>query len=156
MKLVVILMFGLLFFQYKTTKLTNYSQLTEMERINQLRRMNEYPPWAYRLANLIEARPEAVIYFKLERNFLDIFDIPKLFTMHISPILLPFFLVGLFELIKIYPKQTLMIASLPVVLLTLIGHENTKGPFSLFPIIYTCAVFGVIRLIGAIRREYEK
>jgi|CXWL01.1.fsa_nt_gi hypothetical protein len=155
MKLIVIAMLVLMFFQYKTTKPTNFSQLTEMEKINQLRRMNEYPPSFYRLANLIEARPEAIIYFKLERNFLDIFDLPKLFTVYLTPIIFPFFLIGLFELIKIYPKQILVIASLPVVLLTLIGHENTKGPFSLLPIIYGCAVFGLIRLIGVIRRKCE-
>lgn len=149
-------MAALLIFQYQTTKPTNYRELSEMERIAQLRRMNEYPPSAYRLANLIEARPEAVVYFKLEKNFLDIFDLPKLFTVYLTPILLPFFLVGLFELIKIHPKQILLIASLPVVLLTLIGHENTKGPISLFPVIFACAVFGFIRLIGVIRRGYEK
>lgn len=123
-----------------------------MEKINQLRRMNEYPPSAYRLANLIEARPEAVVYFKLERNFLNIFDLPKLFTVYLTPILLPFFLVGLFELVKIHPKQILLIASLPVVLLTLIGHENTKGPISLYPIILTAAGYGMIVMVKKIRR----
>lgn len=154
--MIALLVAAFLIFQYQTTKPTNYRELSEMEKIAQLRRMNEYPPSAYRLANLIEARPEAVVYFKLEKNFLAIFDLPLLFTTYLNPLLLPFFLLGFFELIKIHPKQILFISSLPVVLLTLIGHENSRGPFSLFPIIYACAIFGLIRLIGVIRRGYEK
>ncbi len=79
-----------------------------MERVDQLRRMNEYPPWAYRLANLIEARPEAVMYFKLERTFLNFFDLPVIFGGGLKPMLLPLFLFGLFEAIRrLVPKTEL-------------------------------------------------
>ena len=70
----------LMFVQYKDTNPTNFFQLSEMEKIVQLRRMNEYPPEAARLANYIEYRPEAVIYFQLEKNFIDSFDLLALFT----------------------------------------------------------------------------
>lgn len=149
-------MAGFLIFQYQTTKPTNYRVLSEMEKIAQLRRMNEYPPSAYRLANLIEARPESVVYFKLEHNFLKVFDLETIFTKYIPSLFLPLFIIGLFEAIKNRPKLILFISSLPVMLLTLIGHENTKGPVSLFPFIYTSAALGLIRLISEIRRKYEK
>ncbi|OHA75702.1 MAG: hypothetical protein A3I38_02350 [Candidatus Wildermuthbacteria bacterium RIFCSPLOWO2_02_FULL_47_10] len=80
--------------------LTGLTTLTTAEKTEQLRRMNEYPPAAYRLANLIEARKEAVIYFKLERRFLDFFDLPKTFGGGLKPVLLPLLLFGLFEMVK--------------------------------------------------------
>ena len=150
------LMLVLLFFQYKTTKPTDFRNLSEMEKIAQLRRMNEYTPSSYRLANLIEARPEAVVYFKLEKNFLDVFDLPSLFTIYIYPIFLPFFFIGFFEALRTRPKQVLLISSLPVLLLTLIGHQNTKGPFCLFPIIYAASGYGMIIIIRAALARYEK
>lgn len=149
-------MLVLLFFQYKTTKPTNFGQLTEIEKIAQLRRMNEYSPSVYRLANLIEARPEAIVYFKLEKNFLDVFDLERLFTIYLSPILLPLFLIGLFEAIRARPRPVLFLTALPVALLTIIGHSNPRGPFILFPVIYIGAAFGVIILIRAALHRYEK
>lgn len=149
-------MIVLLAFQYRTTRLTNFGQLTEIEKIAQLRRMNEYPPSAYRLANLIEARPEAVSYFKLEKNFLDIFDLPLLFTTYLNPLLVPFFMLGFFEAIKARPKPVLFLAALPVALLTVIGHNNPNGPLVLFPVIYAGAAFGVMFLVKTVLRRYEK
>lgn len=140
-------MFGLLFFQYRSTTPTNFSQLTETEKIAQLRRMNEYPPSAYRLANLIEARRESVVYFKLEKNFIDIFDLLALFTVYFPPLLLPFFLLGYFEAVRIYPKQILGLTALPVGLMTAIGHQYAKGPISLFPIIIGASIYGMMIFI---------
>lgn len=149
-------MLGLLFFQYRGTKLTVYNQLTEIEKIAQLRRMNEYPQTFYRLANLIEARPEAVLYFKLEKNFLDNFDLLSLFTMYIQPIFFPFFIIGFFEAIKNNPKPVLFVTSPPLVLLTIIGHDNPMGPFSLFPIIYGCALLGIFKVLSKFFILHEK
>lgn len=152
----VLLMLGLLFFQYRGTKPTVYNQLTEIEKIAQLRRMNEYPRAFYRLANLIEARPEAVLYFKLEKNFLDNFDLLSLFTYYIQPVFFPFFIIGFFEAIKNNPKPVLFVTSLPLVLLTIIGHDNPMGPFSLFPIIYGCAFLGIFKVLSKFFILHEK
>ncbi len=149
-------MLGLLFLQYRGTKPTNYGQLTEIERIAQLRRMNEYSPAFYRLANLIEARPEAVIYFKLEKNFLENFDLFSLFTSYIQPIFLPFFVIGFFEAVKNNPKPVLFLTSLPIALLTIIGHENAMGPFSLYPVIYGGALWGMFKVLMKFLIPHEK
>ena len=145
----------LMFIQYKDTKATDFQQLTEMEKIAQLRRMNEYPPSAYRLANHIEKRPEAVIYFKLEKNFVDIFDFFGLFTVYFPPLLLPFFLGGYFDAIKRYPKQILFLSALPIGLMTIIGQQNTKGPISLFPIIIGATIYGMMVFIRWLLGQYE-
>ncbi len=152
----VLLMLGLLFLQYRGTKPTDYGQLTEIEKISQLRRMNEYPPAFYRLANLIEARPEAVMYFKLEKNFLKNFDLLSLFTSYLHPIFFPFFVIGFFEAVKNNPKPVLFLAFLPIALLTIIGHENPLGPFSLFPIIYGGAFWGVFEVLSKFLVSHEK
>ena len=145
----------LMFVQYKDTNPTNFSQLSEMEKIVQLRRMNEYPPEAARLANYIEYRPEAVIYFKLEKNFIDSFDLLALFTKYFPPLLLPFFLLGFFEAIKRYSKQILTLVALPIALLTAIGHQSTHGPVSLFPIIIGASIYGMMIFIGRLPTRNE-
>lgn len=149
------LMLWLLFFQLRATKPTNYRQLTEMEKIGQLRRMNEYPPAAYRLANYIEKRPEAVIYFKLEKNFIDSFDLPTLFTEYFPPLLLLFFLLGYFAAIKAYPKQILVLTALPIGLMTAIGQQSTHGPISLFGLIIGVSIYGMMIFIRRLSRRYE-
>ena len=143
----VILLLVSLFIQFRTTNRTNYGELSEMERIEQIRRMNEYPPSAYRLANLLEARREFIVYFKLERNFVDIFDLPALFGQDVRRlILLPLFLFGLFEAIRRYPGRALLLLILPVVLLTVIGHQSLRGPIGLLTVIYAFSLFGLIKL----------
>lgn len=123
-----------------------------MEKVAQLRRMNEYPPAAYRLANYIENRPEAVVYFKLEKNFIDTFDLLTLFSVYFPPLLLPFFLLGYFEAVRTYPKLVLTLTALPVGLMTAIGHQYARGPISLFPIIIAASIYGMMifinRLVG--------
>ena len=145
----------LMFIQYKDTKATDFQQLTEMEKIGQLRRMNEYPPAAYRLANYIEKRPEAVIYFKLEKNFIDSFDLLALFTEYFPPLLLLFFLLGYFAAIKAYPKQILVLTALPIGLMTAIGQQSTHGPISLFGLIIGVSIYGMMIFIRRLSRRYE-
>jgi len=145
----------LMFIQYKDTKATGFQQLTEMEKIGQLRRMNEYPPAAYRLANYIEKRPEAVIYFKLEKNFIDSFDLLALFTEYFPPLVLLFFLPGYFAAIKAFPKQILVLTALPIALLTAIGHQSTHGPISLFGLIIGVSIYGMMIFIRRLSRRYE-
>ncbi|MFZ2202079.1 MAG: hypothetical protein WAV56_01650, partial [Microgenomates group bacterium] len=64
------------------------------------------------------------------------------------PLLLPFFLLGYFAAIKTYPKQTLLLTALPVGLMTAIGHQSTRGPVSLFPIIIAGSIYGMMRFIN--------
>ena len=141
----VALLFVLLSVQYKSTKLTNFdkSKLTEMEKIEQLRHMNEYPPFAYRLANILEARQEAILYFKLEKNFVDIFNLELLFGDFRMFVLLPFFVIGLTQLTKKFPKETMILSLPPIILMTIIGHTNLYGPISLYPLLYCGIVFGL-------------
>jgi len=134
-----------LLIQYFTTKPTKYLEQTEMESVEQVFRMHQYPPYAYRLANIIEARPEFRIYFKLEKNFINIFDISNFFNSY-RIFLLPIFLIGYFEIFKKYPKETLFFSFLPIVLLTIIGHQNLYGPISLYPIMLLSIIIGLLKL----------
>ena len=139
-----ILLSVLLLLQNGSTTPTNYdrTKLTEMEKVEQIRRMNEYPPFAYSLANILEARQEAITYFKLEKNFIAIFDLSRLFGEVWMFVLLPFFIVGLTWMIKLHPGFTGSIALPPIILLTLLGHQNLYGSISLLPLIYSAIIFG--------------
>ncbi len=133
-----------LLIQYFTTKPTKFLEQTEMDSVEQVFRMHQYPPFAYRLANIIEARPEFRIYFKLEKNFINIFDISNLFNGY-RLFLLPIFLIGYLEIFKKHPKETLLISSLPILLLTIIGHQNLYGYICLYPIILISIIFGFLK-----------
>ena len=135
-----------LLIQYFSTKPTDFLQQTEIEGVEQIFRMHQYPPFAYRLANIIEARPEFRIYFRLEKNFLNIFDLSTLFNNY-RILLLPFFLIGYFEILRIKPRQLIFLTLLPIILLTIIGHQNLYGPVCLYPIIYSSILFGFIKIV---------
>ena len=139
-----ILLSMLLLLQNSSTTPTNFdrTKLTEMEKVEQIRRMNEYPPFAYRLANILEARQETITYFKLEKNFIAIFDLSRLFGEVWMFVLLPFFIVGLMWMIRLHPGFTGSVALPPIILLTLLGHQNLYGSISLFPLIYCAVIYG--------------
>ncbi|MBP9817748.1 hypothetical protein KBC75_03265 [Candidatus Shapirobacteria bacterium] len=133
-------------YQYRHTTPTNFHQLNEMELVHQLDRMNQYPPATYRLAHIIEARPESVILSKLQTNFIDVFDINTIFQEYYWPIFLPLFLYGLFKIINSNNPKLLITFSIPIILLTFIGHQSTVGPACLYPSITLCIFYGIYRL----------
>jgi len=130
------------YFQYQTTTPINYFLKTEIEQVEQQQRMDSYPQYAYRLANIIEARPEFNIYFKLEKNFIKIFDI-TIYNNYLTILFLPLFLYGYFGLVKIKTKQILLLNSIPIITLTIFGHQNIYGPFVLYPLIFISILFGI-------------
>ncbi|HOX96108.1 MAG TPA: hypothetical protein PLI45_01900 [Candidatus Woesebacteria bacterium] len=139
--------------QYKTTKSTDLFNLNEVEKIEQLKRMNEYPPSAYRLANWIEARKESVFYFKIEKNFVGIFDITKYFYGLFLPLLFPAFLYGFFGIFKQRKNEWILVSAIPVSLLTIIGHSSFYGPISIYPLIYSSIVYGIYLIFNKITRH---
>jgi hypothetical protein len=148
----IVFLIPLLIFQYRSTKSTNFTKLTEIEKIEQLDRMNQYPPSTYRIANLVESRSESVIFFKLETNFINTFDLLLIFSKYINIFFLLLFFIGFFEAIKLDPKKIIFFTLIPIILLTIIGHNNLNGPFCLFPMIYSSIVFGLINIF----KKHEK
>jgi hypothetical protein len=146
MVIAIILYFIVAVLQYQTTTPTSYISQTEMEQIEQQQRMDSYPQFAYRLANIIEVRPEFNIYFKLEKNFIKIFDL-TIYNNYLTIILLPIFLFGYFNLIKTNAKNTLLISLIPILTLTIFGHQNIYGPFVLYPIFAMSILFGIKTII---------
>lgn len=54
--------------------INSFLNLNEMEIVHQIERMHAYPPNLYRLANILEKRPEFIILHKLENYFFIFFD----------------------------------------------------------------------------------
>lgn len=76
------------------------TSLTEIERVWQLQRMNSYPPQAFRLANWLEARPESLIFYRLQEKFFSAIDIAPLGENPHNLLFLPLVLFCLYFLIK--------------------------------------------------------
>ena len=158
-KITIFLFFLLFIFQYQTTKITDYSALSPLELDSQQQRLNYYPPSKIPLAWWLEGRPEPRVFYLLKQNLFSALDQNTYFfayhprqdnSMDIYPkfsfILLPFFLLGLFRLIKYKQKFILVLSAFfPLLLLTLIGHQNPLGSFSLFPFIIISIHRGIFK-----------
>lgn len=140
----LVLMIALSFLQFQYTSPTDYLHQNEIEISDRLKRMNEYPPYAARLSNWIEARKESVAFFKLEKNFIGIFDLTYFFGGLYKPLLFPLFIYGYFEFLKHRKKEILTLSLIPVIVIVLIGPESTKGLFNLYPIIYSSAALAML------------
>lgn len=121
---------------------TPITQLNEIEKIEQLKRANQYPKYGYRLANWIELRPESVAFFKLQNNFVSIFDLNNYFG-GFKIIFLPFFTYGVFRVLETRGWGYLVLLMPPLILLTIIGTESHSSFFALLPHIFSTTVIGV-------------
>lgn len=100
----------------------SHNQMLEKDYI--ISKMNLYPPSASRLANILENRPEARLYFQLERNFTDIFSAKKYVNDYLD---LFIFLLLICLLVNIFladPRNSLLIISPS--LISLAFHQADK------------------------------
>lgn len=137
----------ILFFQIQTTNKTSLMEISNDDRRIIDMRLRAYPPKLLRLGYWLEERKESIILNRITTNLFENLD-PNLYFFSNHPgqrvgikefekfpyILLPFFLLGMFNLIK---KKNMMFWSMsflvPLMILSMIGNKNNLGPFSLFP-----------------------
>lgn len=101
-----------------------------------LSKMNLYPPSLYRLANIIENRPESRTYFRLEKNFTDLFSAKKYVDNYVS---LAIFATCLYFLVKIFllqPKEALVIISPSLIALSLYPTDRLWILYQVLPTIF--------------------
>lgn len=132
-----------LIIQIKQTRLTNLSQFTEIETVEQINRIHQYPNYAFRLGHIIEERKESIIFFKLEKNFIESFDLLLFHNVFLTTAVLPFFIIGVFKGINKKPIHTIILICMPIILLTIIGHQNSSGPTCFYPIIFAYSLFSI-------------
>jgi len=159
-KKTTLLLFFLLFvFQYQTTQKTNYLRLSPLELDSRQRLLNYYPSSKIPFAWWLEGRPESRIFYLLKQNLFSALDQNIYFfayhprednSLDIYPkfsfLLFPFFLLGLLRLIKNQSHFIIYFSGLfPLVLLTIIGHQNPLGSFSLFPFIVISIHQGIFK-----------
>lgn len=156
----------LLIFQWKTTSKESLVELSNDEQRVQQMRLKEYPPVFFKigrktiwipLAHWFEGREESIAFFRILENFSEAID-PNLYFFANHPrervginefkkfpcIFLPLFFYGLVLSVTERRKLALgMSFILPVVLISIIGHKNQLGPFSLFPFLAVSAVHGL-------------
>ncbi len=157
-KITLLLFFLLFIFQYQSTQKTNYLRLSPLELDSQQRFLNYYPSTKIPLAWWLEGRLEPRIFYLLKQNLFSALDQNIYFfayhprednSLDIYPkfsfLLFPFFLLGLFRLIKNQSRFIIYLSGLfPLILLTIIGHQNPLGSFSLLPLIIISLYQGII------------
>ncbi len=147
----------LLIFQWKTTSEESLVELSNDEQRVQQMRLKEYPPIRISIAHWFENREESIAFFRILENFSETID-PNLYFFANHPrervginefekfpyIFLPLFLYGL--VLSVAERRKLVLGMsfiLPVVLISIIGHKNQLGPFSLFPFLAVSITHGL-------------
>lgn len=164
-KFLILFLFVLLVFQYRTTQKVPLDYLSEQEKIMQTQRTREYPPVYIKMGDRtiwipayhwLEERKETLAFYRIEKNISESLS-PNLYFFANHPnervgvkefekfpyILLPFFVIGFLNM-EARKNIKIIILSLltPIVLVSLIGDKNLLGPFSLFPFIVVDSVLG--------------
>lgn len=147
----------LLIFQWKTTSKESLVELSNDEQRVQQMRLKEYPPIRISIAHWFENREESIAFFRILENFSETID-PNLYFFANHPrervginefekfpyIFLPLFFYGL--VLSVAERRKLVLGMsfiLPVVLISIIGHKNQLGPFSLFPFLAVSITHGL-------------
>jgi len=165
----IMLFLFLLIFQVKTTVPSSLTSLTNDQIRQRDQRLREYPPVRINVfgktlwipaAHLLEGRIESIAFSRIKENFFETLD-PNLYFFANSPrqrigidefekfpyIYLPFFIYGVFFLFENKDKQILLISVfLPIILLSVLGHNNPIGPFLLFPFLAVATTIGANEL----------
>ncbi len=137
----------ILFLQINTTNKTSLTEISNDDRRIIDMRLRAYPSKFLRLGYWLEERKESIIFNRITTNLFENLD-PNLYFFSNHPgqrvgikefekfpyILLPFFLLGIFDLISKKNNIFWLISFLvPIIILSIIGNKNNLGPFSLFP-----------------------
>ena len=120
----------------------NWWTLTETERATQIDRMHDYPPSLYRIAHLIEQRPESILVNKVQKNFFDIYVFEgNLFWLY------PVILVGILVLVEKRDWLSLILGmGTPLLVLTALGPDQPVKYLCLLPFIVLSMVNGIAKV----------
>ena len=159
-KLFLLLFIPVLFFQIQTTNKTSLTAISNDDRRVIDMRLRAYPSKLLRLGYWLEERKESIIFYRVATNFFENMD-PNLYFFSNHPrqrvgikefekfpyVLLPFFLLGIFNWISKKNKLFWLISFLvPITILSIIGNKNNLGPFSLFPFLVVSIYEGFKKL----------
>lgn len=148
-----------LIIQWITTKNSglNYINATD-EHIFATRRY-EISMVASDMKRYLGSKPE-YMFHKFEQNLLRSMDLNLYFFGNhpreisgmrefekFSFLLLPFFILGLLEVVNYYPRQLLGGLIIPLSALSIIGLDNLVGPFILFPFISVTIAIGMLNIV---------
>jgi hypothetical protein len=155
--ILVSLFFVVLLFQWETTVVRDLVSLNNDEQRLQQQRLKEYPPVKISLggktlwipiAHWFEGRRESIAFSRIKQNLFEDLDLNLYFFAghprerigfkefeKFSYVLLPFFILGIFNLVKNKKYSLIPFFVFPLALLAIIGNNNQVGPFSVFPFI---------------------
>lgn len=100
-----------------------------------IQKMNLYPPKYYRLANIIEKRPEFTTYFRLEKNFTEIFNFSKLYSNYWELAVLSVSLLLIIRLFLASPVLAFLVCLPQLTVLSLFQADRVSTLFLFFPVI---------------------
>lgn len=108
-------------------------------------KMNLYSPSTYRLANIIENRPEFDFYFRLEKNFTNIFKFSAFYSNYLELVIWLTVLLGIGRLFLVDYRNALFVSLPPLLVLTL--FSGTKEEMFI--------LFAPLLLMSAITKQHD-
>lgn len=132
---VTVLFVLLVIFQIRTTNFLYSYELLPVEKDLQIKRMNLYPRSLAKLGYILEVKHELRLFEKFQNNFFSAIDLNQYFPNYFPVLLLPFFIRGLYLLVKNKKMIFLIPFGVAILLLSLVGVNGRFGPFIVFPFI---------------------
>ncbi|MFC1649230.1 hypothetical protein ACFL2C_00770 [Patescibacteria group bacterium] len=163
-------------FQITTTKRQFLFEISNDDNRYQQEKLDSYPPVKIPISNKtlwipaahwFEGRSEYLAYYRIEENLFENLD-PGNYFFAMAPrprtgvdefekflyIFLPFFVYGLYKLIR-NNWEVVVLTTLPfLALLSLVGNSNPLGAFTLLPIIAVAVAVGMKPLFQCKNRIY--
>lgn len=127
------IIFAIIFFCQSIYRVDPQDQ--SLQKNYTLQKMNLYPPKAFRIANIIENRPEFSTYFRLEKNFTEIFNFSMLYSNYLELAILLIFLTSIAKLFLANPRQAIFLCIFPLISLTFFLGTKTDLIFLFFPLV---------------------
>lgn len=180
-KLLILSFLIVAFLQVKTSDVKNMTTLTNEDINLRDTRLRAYPPVKIGLFNrlkwipaghYLESRNEARVFYALKENALEVLD-PNLYFFANHPrqkvgseefekfayLLLPFFLIGTYNLFNSGKKKQIVLAGYLIFCLfifAIVGNKNPYGPFLFFPFIITATCLGITKGITFFEKPYHQ
>jgi hypothetical protein len=131
----------LLIFQISTTRIITPYEFSGNDQFIHQQQLDSYPPYLYRLANIVENKLDSPIVVRLRQNIFDSLDFIDYFKNYFYVYLFIPFIFGLVKLIS-HPDNLFTIPFfVSVVILTFIGSKGLYGPIIMLPFIINLICF---------------
>lgn len=128
-------------YQIYSTRIQTNFEFSSYDIFLHQQRLDSYPPFLARMANIIESHIESLQITRFRQNLFNCFDLVNYFKNYLLSFMFFPFILGIINLIKTPDKTFAILLFSSIILLTFIGVDGKYGPVLLLPFIVNIISF---------------